>query len=89
MYKGKLKSGTEYGPVDDISGNLTAPPTSDCLNFPVEYNDAYTNLSKSSLVQESKIFNEKQISERKCIDLLNKIIFLLNQVSPSPYFLKN
>ncbi len=46
--------------------------------FLIEYNDAYSNLSKSALVQESKIFNEKQINERKCVDLLNKVIFLLN-----------
>jgi coatomer subunit gamma len=30
-------------------------------------------------VQESNIFNEKTLKEKKCIDLLNKIIFLLNQ----------
>jgi coatomer protein complex subunit gamma len=44
-----------------------------------EYKDAYSNLSKSQLVQESKIFNDKQLNEKKCIDLLNKVIFLLNQ----------
>ena len=44
----------------------------------LEYNDAYSNLNKSQLVIESKVFNEKQISEKKCVDLLNKVIFLLN-----------
>lgn len=44
-----------------------------------EYKDAYSNLSKSALVQESNIFNDKVLKEKKCIDLLNKIIFLLNQ----------
>jgi hypothetical protein len=44
-----------------------------------EYKDAYSNLSKSALVQESNIFNDKQLKEKKCIDLLNKVIFLLNQ----------
>lgn len=44
----------------------------------LEYNDAYSHLSKSTLVQESNIFNEKNLSVLKCVDLLNKIIFLLN-----------
>ena len=43
-----------------------------------EYKDAYSNLSKSALVQESNIFNDKTLKEKKCIDLLNKVIFLLN-----------
>jgi hypothetical protein len=46
-----------------------------------EYRDAYTNLSKTNLVQQSKIFNEKKLKDAECSDLLNKIIFLLNQVS--------
>lgn len=46
-----------------------------------EYRDAYSNLSKTNLVQQSKIFNEKKLKDAECIDLLNKIIFLLNQVS--------
>ena len=44
-----------------------------------EYKDAYSNLNKSALVQESNIFNDKTLKEKKCIDLLNKIIFMLNQ----------
>lgn len=44
-----------------------------------EYKDAYSNLSKSALVQESAIFKEKSLKEKKCIDLLNKVIFVLNQ----------
>ena len=46
----------------------------------IEYNDAYSHLNKSTLVQESNLFNEKSLSVLKCVDLLNKIIFLLNQV---------
>ena len=46
-----------------------------------EYRDAYTNLNKSELVQKSKIFNDKKLKDSECTDLLNKIIFLLNQVS--------
>ena len=45
----------------------------------IEYKDAYSNLNKSALVQESTIFNDKTLKEKKCIDLLNKVIFLLNQ----------
>ena len=44
-----------------------------------EYKDAYSNLNKSTLVQESNIFNDKTLKDKKCIDLLNKVIFLLNQ----------
>ena len=47
-------------------------------NIILEYNDAYTNLNKSTLVQESNIFNEKNLGILKCVELLNKIIFLLN-----------
>ena len=46
-----------------------------------EYRDAYTNLNKSELVQKSKIFNEKKLKDSECTDLLNKIIYLLNQAS--------
>ena len=46
-----------------------------------EYRDAFTNLNKSELVQKSKIFNEKKLKDSECTDLLNKIIYLLNQVS--------
>ena len=47
-------------------------------NIVLEYNDAYTNLNKSTLVQESNIFNEKNLGILKCVELLNKIILLLN-----------
>ena len=46
-----------------------------------EYRDAYSNLNKSDLVQKSKIFNDKKLKDSECTDLLNKIIYLLNQVS--------
>jgi hypothetical protein len=52
--------------------------TSTSIFVTLEYNDAYSNLSKSTLVQESNIFNEKNLSVLKCVDLLNKITFLLN-----------
>merc|ERR1719464_432391 len=44
-----------------------------------EYRDAYTNLNKSELAQKSKIFNEKKLKDAECTDLLNKVIYLLNQ----------
>ena len=52
-----------------------------------EYRDAYSNLSKSELCQKSKIFNEKKLKDSECTDLLNKIIYLLNQVSNTCKFL--
>ena len=48
-----------------------------------EYRDAFSNLSKTELVQKSKIFNEKKLKDSECTDLLNKIIYLLNQVRQS------
>ena len=45
-----------------------------------EYKDAYSNLNKSELAQKSKIFNEKKLKDAECTDLLNKVIYLLNQV---------
>ena len=45
--------------------------------FSCFWNTVYN--AKSALVHESKIFNDKQLKEKKCIDLLNKCIFLLNQ----------
>ena len=52
-----------------------------------EYRDAYTNLNKSELVQKSKIFNEKKLKESECTDLLNKVIYLFNQVSATYAFI--
>ena len=46
----------------------------------VEYRDAYSNLSKVNLSQQSQIFNEKKLKDSECQDLLNKVIYLLNQV---------
>jgi hypothetical protein len=48
------------------------------FSLELEYNDAYSNLNKPILVQESNIFNEKNLGILKCVELLNKIIFLLN-----------
>lgn len=82
MYKGKIKSAlaSEFGGMDDSSGKFYSLKIV-IKTMLIEYNDAYSNLSKSTLVQESNIFNEKNLSVGKCVDLLNKIIFLLNQVN--------
>ena len=48
--------------------------------YDIEYKDEYTKLDKSALVQDCRLFNETKINAKKCIDLLNKICFLLNQV---------
>lgn len=44
-----------------------------------DYKDEYTKLSKSALMQESRIFNDAKLKHKKCTELLCKIIFLLNQ----------
>lgn len=47
----------------------------------IDYKDEYTKISRSTLVQDAiKMFNEAKVKPKKCVDLLNKIIYLLNQV---------
>jgi len=60
-------------------GIFSSKESTQAIDDSSEYKDAYSNLNKSALVQESNIFNDKTLKEKKCIDLLNKIIFLLNQ----------
>jgi hypothetical protein len=69
MYKGSNRRGNDDR--DETSGM----PIS---TYFLEYRDAYSNLSKTTLVQQSKIFNEKKLKDAECIDLLNKVIYLLN-----------
>ena len=59
-------------------GNFSGDTHTNANDDSSEYKDAYSDLSKSVLVHDSKIFNDKQLKEKKCIDLLNKVIFLLN-----------
>jgi len=44
-----------------------------------EYKDAYSNINKTNLVHDSKMFNEKKIRDSECINVINKAIYLLNQ----------
>ena len=62
-----------------IFGGNDSTPAAAHMDDSSEYKDAYSSLNKSALVQESNIFNDKTLKEKKCIDLLNKVIFLLNQ----------
>ncbi|KAL4704311.1 hypothetical protein ACJJTC_012887 [Scirpophaga incertulas] len=39
----------------------------------------FRNLDKTSLIQEAKYFNNTPVNPRKCIKILTKIIYLLNQ----------
>ena len=48
-----------------------------------EYTDVYSGIKKQDIVQEAKCFHNKQIDERKCTDILAKIIYLANHVSYS------
>ena len=41
----------------------------------------YIGLEKTSVLQETRTFNETPLSNRKCIQVLAKIIFMINQVS--------
>ena len=44
-----------------------------------EYKDEYTRLNKTQLMQESRIFGDTKINNKKCTDLLSKVVYLLNQ----------
>lgn len=39
----------------------------------------FTNLDKTSVLQEARYFNETPVNPRKCSHILSKILFLLNQ----------
>ncbi|CAF3506659.1 unnamed protein product [Rotaria socialis] len=39
----------------------------------------YKNLEKASVLQEARTFNETPINARKCIQILTKIIYMINQ----------
>ncbi|KAH8306111.1 hypothetical protein KR018_001695 [Drosophila ironensis] len=41
--------------------------------------NAYQNLEKTSVLQETRTFNETPVNARKCIHILTKILYLINQ----------
>ena len=41
--------------------------------------DIFSNVTKASILQECKCFNESQINDRKCKILLSRLIYLINQ----------
>lgn len=49
------------------------------LNFTGAGNP-FSNLEKSSVLQEARTFNETPINPRKCGHILTKILYLINQV---------
>lgn len=40
----------------------------------------YLNADKTSVLQETRMFNETPVNARKCTRILTKILYLLNQV---------
>jgi len=40
----------------------------------------FQNLEKTSVLQEARTFNETPVNAKKCIHILTKILYLLNQV---------
>lgn len=42
-------------------------------------NNIYQNLEKTSVLQETRAFNETPVNNRKCIQILTKILYLINQ----------
>ncbi|XP_043656290.1 coatomer subunit gamma isoform X1 [Drosophila teissieri] len=46
---------------------------------PAGPSNAYQNLEKTSVLQETRTFNETPVNPRKCIHILTKILYLINQ----------
>lgn len=46
----------------------------------------FQNLEKTSVLQEARTFNETPVNAKKCIHILTKILYLLNQVFNSYIF---
>ncbi|KAH8383580.1 hypothetical protein KR009_009353 [Drosophila setifemur] len=46
---------------------------------PTGPSNAYQNLEKTSVLQETRTFNETPVNARKCIHILTKILYLINQ----------
>lgn len=43
-------------------------------------NNPFSNLEKTSVLQETRMFNETPVNARKCTHILTKILYLINQV---------
>lgn len=41
----------------------------------------FQNIDKTSVLQETRTFNETPVNARKCTHILTKILYLINQVS--------
>lgn len=48
---------------------------------PTGNSNPFQNLEKTSVLQEARTFNETPVNAKKCIHILTKILYLLNQVS--------
>ncbi|CAF2902989.1 unnamed protein product, partial [Rotaria sp. Silwood2] len=46
----------------------------------------YKNIEKASVLQEARTFNETPVNARKCIQILTKIIYMINQKKRNKYF---
>lgn len=42
----------------------------------------YSNLEKTAVLQEARVFNETPVNPRKCTGILSKILYLINQGEP-------
>ena len=42
--------------------------------------DSFANLDKSTVLQDTRHFNDNVINNRKCISILTKVLYLINQV---------
>ena len=53
-----------------------------CRPFCVPFSpvDSFANLDKSTVLQETRHFNDNIINNRKCVSVLTKVLYLINQV---------
>lgn len=51
-----------------------------CLNLISGSGNPFQNIEKTTVLQETRIFNDCPVDSRKCTHILTKILYLLNQV---------
>jgi hypothetical protein len=51
------------------------------IKFPGASGNPFSNLEKTSVLQEARAFNDTSVNPRKCTQILTKILYLINQVS--------
>lgn len=59
------------------------------FHFCIGGNNPFQNIDKTSVLQETRTFNETPVNARKCTHILTKILYLINQVRHNQIFKRN